>query len=294
MPRQARPEHGKHSGPKAALIAAAFAMAGATALHAQLPTGGTTTLTTTTVPDWVGTLSVASSDGTALSIANQLFVPDPESTHEELPGLGHKFELFGTMARDTDPDNQYGNSGGSGGGVGGNEVISSTLLPGQLAFAYRALPPGIKIRALTNQIGFKYYFVAPKTCAAGGTRIVLFVDKDGDGDWDFSANGHVNPAFNYTACPMNKWVYEDLTDDLPRWEATGLAVPGLPSYPYAPWKTFVTAVTAAFPNHRVFAGFLLDGESCTSAVAVNCGKAYYDLLTLENRTLEIWQDTVKK
>jgi hypothetical protein len=25
-----------------------------------------------------------------------------------------------------------------------------------------------------------------------------------------------------------------------------------------------------------------------------CGKAYYDLVTIENRTLEIWQDTVKK
>jgi hypothetical protein len=45
----------------------------------------------------------------------------------------------------------------------------------------------------------------------------------------------------------------------------------------------------------VSAAFLLDGESCAFAPsAVTCGKAYYDLLTIENRTLEIWQDAVKK
>ena len=35
-----------------------------------------------------------------------------------LPGLGHKFELFGAMVRDTDPENATGNSGHSGGGEG--------------------------------------------------------------------------------------------------------------------------------------------------------------------------------
>ena len=69
------------------------------------------------------------------------------------------------------------------------------------------------------------------------------------------------------------------------------AVPSLPAM-YNPWKIFAAAVTAAFPNHRIYAGFLLDGESCSFA-PVNCGKAYYDLFTLENRTLEIWHDTVK-
>lgn len=59
-------------------------------------------------------------------------------------------------------------------------------------------------------------------------------------------------------------------------------------------KAFAAAVTVAFPAHRVTGGFLLDGESCSFGVAANCGKAYYDLLTMENRTLVIWQDTVKK
>ena len=45
--------------------------------------------------------------------------------------------------------------------------------------------------------------------------------------------------------------------------------------------------------HRVTAGFLLDGEACSFNPA-NCGKAYYDLVTIENRTLGIWHDTVRK
>ena len=56
---------------------------------------------------------------------------------------------------------------------------------------------------------------------------------------------------------------------------------------------FVAAVNATFPNHKILAGFLLDGESCSFSAA-GCGKAYYDLLTIENRTLEIWQDAVRK
>ena len=233
-------------------------------------------------PDWAGTLPLN---------VGVLQLTDEESSQEELPGLGHKFELFGAMIRDTDPENAVGKPGAAGGGVGGNEVISSNVVPGTLAFAFRRFPPGIKITALTNQIGVKYYFVAPKTCAAGSPRITLLIDGNGDGTADFAGHGHLNPPV-YAACIVNKWRYEDLTDDLPRWEVTGATVPGVPVFPFTPWKAFAAAVTAAFPNHKVLAGFLLDGESCSFGVAVNCGKAYYDLLTLENRTLEIWQDTV--
>jgi hypothetical protein len=216
---------------------------------------------------------------------------DPASTQEELPGLGHKFELLGGMVRDTDPENSVGNSGGSGGGVGGNEVISATTATGILAFALRDTPPGVKITAFTNQLGFKYYFVAPKTCYGGSPRITLTVDP-GNGQPSFSAHGHVNPP--YSGCPTNMWVYQDLADSLPRWEITGATVPGVIPNVYMPWKTFAAAVTAALPNHRVLRGFLLDGESCQFAPIPGCGKAYYDLVTIENRTLEIWQDTVQK
>jgi len=63
------------------------------------------------------------------------------TNQEELPGLGHKFELIGAMVRDTDPDNPTGNPGGSGGGVGGNEGISATMTPTNFALAFRNLPP---------------------------------------------------------------------------------------------------------------------------------------------------------
>ena len=266
------------------VVAFALVIAVPTLTSAQIPSPPATPqvpMLTTTV-DGAGNILVG----------NTLISPDDASTAEELPGLGHKFELFGVMVRDTDPENATGNSGGSGGGVGGNETISATTTPTTLAFAYRNLPPGIKIAALTNQIGLKYYFVAPRSCAAGSPRVTLVVDAEGDGVADFSAHGHVNPPA-YAGCLMNKWRTEDLTDDLPRWEVTGASVPGIIPNVYMPWKSFAAAILAALPNHKIRAGFLLDGESCSFSPAAGCGKAYYDLFTLENRTLEIWQDTVQ-
>lgn len=257
-------------------------------------------LTTQTTTQTTQTADSTMQMGTQLidqfALASQVVsLSDPSSTQEELPGLGHKFELLGTMIRDTDPENSVGNPGASGGGVGGNEAISA-IVPG-MAFALRNTPPGVKITAFTNQLGFKHYFVSPKTCQAGSPRITLLVDANGDGQFDqstgdFAAHGHVQP---FVGCVMDKWFYQDLTDDLARWEVTpGGAVPGITAF-VTPWKAFAAAVTAAFPNHKVLQGFLIDGESCTFGFGpLNCGKAYYDLVTIENRTLEIWQDTVKK
>jgi hypothetical protein len=246
---------------------------------------------TSTAPDWAGTLTASSPSDGVLILNNTVLTTDSTSTQEELPGLGHKFELLGAMMRDTDPENALGNSGASGGGVGGNETISATMTPTDVALAFRALSPGVKITAFTNQLGFKHYFVLPRTCGGGSPRLTLLVDSDGDGDTDFAAHGHVNPPL-YTACVMNKWVYQDLADDLPRWEVTpGGSVPGIPVFPFTPWKVLATAITSAFPAHQITAGFLVD-DSCSFFPAA-CGKAYYDLVTVENRTLEIWQDTVK-
>jgi hypothetical protein len=245
-----------------------------------------------TIPDWVGRVVMTNSTPDVLIFNDTVMSTDSASTAEELPGLGHKFELLGVMVRDTDPENATGNPGGSGGGVGGNETISATMTPTSVALAFRNLPPGPKITAFDNQLGFKYYFVAPRNCGGGSPRMTLLVDSDGDGDTDFAAHGHVNPPL-YSGCVMNKWQYEDLADDLPRWEVTpGGAVSGLPVYPYSPWETLESAITSSFPNHKILAGFLVD-DSCSFS-PTTCGKAYYDLVTIENRTLEIWQDTVKK
>ena len=209
---------------------------------------------------------------------NVAAMSNPQSSQEELPGLGHKFELIGAMYDDVDPHNAT------------NDTISDIMTPDNYALAYRALPPGIKIAALTDQLGFKYYFPAPRSCGGGSPRISLAIDSNGDGTADFTAHGHVDPP--YAGCPMNRWVYQDLSDDLPRWEITpGGAVPSLPGYPYASWSAVVAAITTTFPNHKVLSGYLVD-DSC-SFFPATCGKAYYDLVTIENRTLENRQDTVK-
>lgn len=222
--------------------------------------------------------------------AQVLQLDDPRSAQRELPGLGHKFQLFGVMMQDTDPENAVGKPGGSGGGGGGNEGISAVMTPTSVALAFRSTPPGIKITALDNQLGFKYYFVAPRTCGGGSPRLTLLIDSDGDGDFDFAAHGHPNP---FMGCVPNKWKYEDLTDDGPRWEVTpGGVVPGIPVFPFSPWEVLESAIMTAFPNHKVLAGFLVD-DSCSFHPPA-CGKAHYDLVTIENRTLEIWQDAVRK
>ena len=250
--------------------------------HAQLSSG---------ITDLAARLTMTFSSG-QLVLGDAVILTDSTGSQEELPGLGHKFELFGVMIRDTDPENAVGKPGGSGGGVGGNETVSATMTPTSVALAFRNLPPGIKITALDNQLGLKYYFEG-RTCGGGSPRITLLVDADGDGSFDFAAHGHVNPPA-LLGCPPDQWMYENLTDDLPRWEVTappGAPRPTLPAL-YNPWEVLESAVVAAFPNHKVLAGFLVE-DSC-SFMPVTCGKAYYDLVTIENRTLEIWQDTVKK
>lgn len=56
------------------------------------------------------------------------------------------------------------------------------------------------------------------------------------------------------------------------------------------WDTLELAVPTRFPNHQVLAGFLVD-DSC-SFFAPSCGTVHFDLVTIENRTLENDQDTV--
>jgi hypothetical protein len=200
---------------------------------------------------------------------------------EELPGLGHKFRLLFAMMDNQDPQNPT------------NDVISVLTTPTTIGVALRDLPPGIKISALDTQLGFKYYFVG-RSCGGGSPRMTLRVDANGDGRFDqasgdFAAHGHPNP---FTGCPMNEWVYENLTDPGPRWEVTpGGSVPDIPVFPFSSWDALEAAVTTAFPNHRVISGALVD-DSC-SFFAASCGQAYYDLVTVENRTLENDQDTVE-
>jgi hypothetical protein len=214
---------------------------------------------------------------------NVIALSSPESTQEELPGLGHKFELFGAMMDDVDPLNTT------------NGTVSATMTPTVFALAFRNLPPGIKITALDTQLGLKYFFVGTRTCGGGSPRVSLLVDSDGDGNTNFVAHGHVNPPA-FTACPPEQWLYENLTDNLKRWEvtpATALTPPCGPigAVTTCTWDELEMRISTQFPNHKILGGFLVE-DSCSFFVAA-CGIAHYDLVTIENRTLENKQDTVR-
>ena len=232
---------------------------------------------------------LATTLATLLEIETLLASPPPDEAQEELPGMGHKFELFGSAADAQDPDNPT------------NDVISTRLdIPAGLFVggAIRRLPPGIKISALDNQVNLKYRFTSPRTCFGNSPRITLFIDANGDGTFDqdtgdFVAQGTVNPPFG-TGCPMNDWQIEDMSDQKKRWETTPFVAtiacgPAGNPLTMCTWDELELRVTTNFPFHKVISGGLIDD---TFGGPGQTGLAHYDLITLENRTLENRQDTV--
>ena len=219
-------------------------------------------------PDWVGNLLSANADFAAMS--------NTASTQEELPGLGHKFELYYAMNDDHDPQNIT------------NDVISvvtTTAYPAGIGVAFRDTPPGFRISALTNQLQLKYYFPA-RSCGGGSPRIQIAIDTDGDGVSNGNAFGYVGHTGFGGGCLTGVWDFVDMTDAVPaRWDLTQFGLG------YHNWPTAVATITTTFPNHKVLSGSLVD-DSCSFS-GPSCGQAYYDLFTFENRTLEQDQDTVK-
>jgi hypothetical protein len=214
--------------------------------------------------------------------------PPPADAQEELPGMGHKFELIGSAVDAQDPDNPT------------NDVISTVLgaaptFDPPFGGAIRRLPPGIKIAAFDDQLNLKYRFTAPRTCVGGSPRLSLFVDANGDGRFDqmgvvpggvdFVAQGHVNPPL-FAGCPMGVWRIEDMADLLKRWETTPATALALPCGPVGgpttcSWDELEMRVSGMWPNHQVFAGGLIDD---TFGAPGQDGVAHYDLITIENRT----------
>jgi hypothetical protein len=231
----------------------------------RVGTARTDLATVTDYPDWLGHLLGG----------NNVLVADAASTQEELPGMGHKFQLFGVFTDGQDPQNVT------------NDVVSAfttTPYPAGAGEAVRNLPPGIKITALTNQLQLKYFFPS-RSCGGSSPRIQLAIDTDGDGNSNGNAFGYVGHTGFGGACVTGAWDFVDMTDNvLFRWDLTQFGLG------YHSWSTAVTAMTTAFPNHQVLTGSLVD-DSCSFSPP-SCGQAYYDLLTIENRTLENRQDTV--
>jgi hypothetical protein len=218
-----------------------------------------------TSPDWVGKLLAG----------NTNLVADEASTQEELPGLGHKFQLFHATVDDQDPENPT------------NDVISvetTTDYPAGTGLAVRNLPPGIKISALDHQLNVRYYLPA-RSCSGGSPRFQIAIDRDGNGQFDGNAFGYVGHAPFGVGCITGEWDNVDMTDNVGRWDLSQLG-----GGQAMTWDDAEAFVTSAYPNHQVLSGSLTD-DSCSFA-PLACGKAYYDLVTIENRSLENRQDTV--
>jgi hypothetical protein len=188
------------------------------------------------------------------------------------------FLLGGTAQHAQDPENPA------------NDVIRiSTVAPGSFGTVSRKL--NVKIMALDNQVEWKSYFVAPKTCVGGSPRMQLAIDLNGDGTSDGNAHGNFGPLPFGAGCVPNVWTYQDLTDAAPRWDVTQLTGPGeiptpLPGNvnPFlVPWDLLETLVSA-FPRHLVCTGQLTDD---TFGIPGMSGFAYYDLISIGNET---WND----
>jgi hypothetical protein len=207
------------------------------------------------------------------------------------------FLLAGAAQNAQDPENPA------------NDVIKidNTILPGQcvaptyLNCTYGAISRVVntKIANLDNMLEFKSYF-QNRSCGGGSPRMVLSIDTNGDGIPDGEVDGYTAPPF--AGCPPNRWQYDDVTDELPRWDISFLpgltincAVPAItPLCPFAtnsgyiPWNVLETAITALYPLHTVCSAALIDDSGWMPAAA---GTAYYDIVSMGRATWEDHADT---
>ena len=185
-------------------------------------------------------------------------------------------------------------------------IVINTLAAPLYGTVSRVL--GVNILALDNMLEFKSYFQG-RSCGGGSPRIQLAVDLNGDGVPDGNAFGYTAPPF--AGCIPNRWQYDDLTDELPRWDPTQLATSGFPaagaicsnplfaSNPaicpiqsnsgYITWTAFKTVLTTLFPTHNICNGALVDDSGWFAPAA---GVAYYDIISLGRATWEDHEDSV--
>jgi hypothetical protein len=202
---------------------------------------------------------------TTMAVSSDLF---------EGPSEGQQFKYFGPAFDDTDPDQETP-------GVDDNDVAHFDTTGEAPVGMFRNV--GELVWELDNQLGFKYFLVN-RTCGAGSPRIQLAVDEDGDGVADGNLHGHVRPP--WANCPSGKWVYEDLTDDELRWEV-GVGLTGARAFPFRTWTEIENLLGPA----TVLSGMLVEDSHAFSAA--NKGHAYYDLVTIGNRTFEDHNDSAR-
>jgi hypothetical protein len=168
----------------------------------------------------------------------------------------------------------------------------------------------VRISALDNMLEFKSFF-QNRSCGGGSPRFALSIDLNGDGTADGDAWGYTAPPF--AGCAPNRWQYDDLTDELPRWDASQLAALGFPSAGaictnplfstnpivcpvggfqthsgYVPWVVFEAVLRTLFPFHKICSSALVDDSSWLPGAA---GVAYYDIISMGRATWEDWADS---
>lgn len=185
-------------------------------------------------------------------------------------GHGQKYTLFGTAQDAQDPQNTA------------NDVLLINTTGSAFGGAVRGL--NVPVSVLRNQLQFKAFFTSGRSCGGGSPRIQLAIDTDGNGVSNGNAFGYFGPSPNFTGCATNMWQYEDFTDGELEWDLTQFGGPF-----YNSWSD-VEAFFAAFPNHMVLRGSLVDDTFVGSPAGA--GVAYYDLVTIGNRTLEDRTDTL--
>jgi hypothetical protein len=214
-------------------------------------------------------------------------VPGAVARHEGSgePKQGGKAKLFGTAQDDVDPENQW------------NEVVSCDTMTNAATSTcgLNRKTNKLKVAMLDNELELKMYFAAPRSCGGGSPREVVVIDVDGKGrNFDLVLDGHVgSPPTVSGSCAAGEWLYQDLTDDLPRWDVRALTPGSQPTgtspNAYIPWDVAEAAVMASFPNHSVHLLRLV--EDAHQFLVTNRGCAYYDVVSLGPRTVTDWSNT---
>ena len=186
-----------------------------------------------------------------------------------------KFRMYGVAQDGADPQNAK------------NDVLVVDTTGGRFGGVIKPVAKGTKVRDLTNQLSFKWFFVG-RSCAGGAPRMAVLIDLDGDGFTDEEILGY-GGAPPFTGCPANTWSFTDMTDAQPRWDLRYLGGPT-----GVPWSAAVAFVEAGWPGHQVTAGALDDdgGLISGSPNPAAQGLAAYDVVTIGDDTLDERTDTI--
>jgi hypothetical protein len=205
-------------------------------------------------------------------LAEQASTPAATSAPANLPP-GTKFKLFGAAKNDTDPENEF------------NEVFSfDTHDPNARAGAIKLFGDHVKVPMLDDQVELKYYYVG-RTCGGGSTRFQLAVSLDGNNTSEGNAFGYVGDKPFGGGCPMNAWTYEDMTNNVAKWDLSQFAAFGSAAFCGNPmictWQQ-VEAFFSSYPTHEVLNEVLVDDSQ--SFFVADQGCAYFDLVSAGART----------